>query len=235
MAGEEAAARKKRAFDELYALDESTDEELTIDDGLVSSVNILKGKTIGDPTVPTPARAAKSTSLSRSLSTPFPPKTTAQGRSALSTARSLNSDDIVKDTPVPALKKHHTTTGIELLEQAAKHSSTAVPSSTAPPSSAIPRATGKKKRDADIKLVSEQLQVFRNLHFYFFKDDDINPSRRNRIIKALEYGATWQKEWNPSVTHIILDNNLTFDHLQTKVKDIPVGAAATLLSSSNAK
>lgn len=226
MAGEDATSRKKRTFDELYALDESGDEgKPSVDEGLVSSLNALKGKIIGDPTVPTPSNKGKSTSLARSLSIPFPQKNINQGRSA---PLSFHSDDVVKDTPLPPLKRHHSITGLQLLEQAAAPSPTAPPSSivppssTAPPSSSIPRANGRKKRDADIKLVPEQLQIFRNLHFYFFNNDDINPGRRKRIIKALEYGATWQKDWNSSVTHIVLDSNLIFDHVKTKVKDIPV-------------
>ena len=39
----------------------------------------------------------------------------------------------------------------------------------------------------------------------------MNPGRRLRIIKALEYGATWQKDWNSSVTHLIVDSSMRWD------------------------
>lgn len=56
----------------------------------------------------------------------------------------------------------------------------------------------------------------------FFPNDDMNQGRRKRIIKAMEYGATWQKDWNASVTHIIvdIDDNMKWPsvikHLSTK-------------------
>ncbi|KAL1306896.1 hypothetical protein AAFC00_005540 [Neodothiora populina] len=78
-------------------------------------------------------------------------------------------------------------------------------------SSAIPRALGKRKRDAEIKLAPEDHRVFSGLHFYFFPNDEIHPARRARIIKALEYGATWQREWSPSITHLVVDNSMKWD------------------------
>lgn len=45
----------------------------------------------------------------------------------------------------------------------------------------------------------------------FFPNDDINPSRRARIIKALEYGATWQKNWNPAITHLVVDSGMKWE------------------------
>jgi len=34
-----------------------------------------------------------------------------------------------------------------------------------------------------------------------------------RITKALEYGATWQKEWNDSVTHAVVDKSMNYDQM----------------------
>jgi DNA polymerase IV len=220
MAGEEAAARKKLTFDALYAIDDTSDDE-DLDHGLSASINALKGKTLGDPTVPTPVTRQPST-LSRSLSTPFPPRTTSAqtGRNLITRAR--DSADVVKETPIPSLQVRHTITGIEALKSTNVPSSISAPLVSTPPVSAVPRATGKRRRDADIKLVSDELQLFRGLHFYFFPNDDINPSRRNRIIKALEYGATWQKNWNNAVTHVVVDSTLNYNYLKLKVKGIPV-------------
>lgn len=36
-----------------------------------------------------------------------------------------------------------------------------------------------------------------------------------RITKALEYGATWQKEWNAAVTHIITDVTMSWNQITT--------------------
>lgn len=51
-----------------------------------------------------------------------------------------------------------------------------------------------------------------------------------RIIKALEYGATWQRHWNSAVTHVVVDNSMKWEYvinyLTTKgglvAKELPV-------------
>ncbi|KAI6816482.1 DNA polymerase beta-like protein [Hortaea werneckii] len=84
---------------------------------------------------------------------------------------------------------------------------------TAPPS-AIPRSiVGKRKRDSDIKYVPDAQQIFKGLHFYFFPNDDKNHARAMRIIKAIEFGATWQKDWNQSVTHVVVDKAIDYNLL----------------------
>lgn len=95
----------------------------------------------------------------------------------------------------------------------------------APPSSAIRKNSGKRKRESTIKLIPEEQQVFKGLHFYFFPNDDKNPARALRITKALEYGATWQKEWNDTITHVIMDRAMSYDLLTRylKIDGVPLG------------
>ncbi|KAK5009930.1 hypothetical protein LTR60_005076 [Cryomyces antarcticus] len=81
------------------------------------------------------------------------------------------------------------------------------------PSSAVPRASGKRRRDDAIQLAPEARQVFKDLAFYFFPNNDVHPARRMRITKALEYGALWIKEWVPGVTHVIVDRSMTYSHV----------------------
>ncbi|KAK5134127.1 hypothetical protein LTR08_006902 [Meristemomyces frigidus] len=96
-----------------------------------------------------------------------------------------------------------------------------------PPSSAIPKASGKRKREVEIKRMPEAQQVFKGLHFYFFPNNDDNPARRMRIIKALEFGATWQREWNESVTHVVADKLIDYSLILRflKVDALPEGPA----------
>jgi len=89
---------------------------------------------------------------------------------------------------------------------------------TVPPSSAIPKATGKRKREPEIKLMPEGQQIFKGLHFYFFPNDDKNPARRMRMTKALEFGATWQKDWNECVTHVVMDKVIDYSLLMRYLK-----------------
>ena len=81
-----------------------------------------------------------------------------------------------------------------------------------------PKTTGKRKRTNEIKQVPEGQQVFKGLQFYFFPNNDTNPARRMRINKALEFGATWQKDFHDSVTHVIVDKALDYTQLLKYLK-----------------
>ncbi|KAK3672535.1 hypothetical protein LTR78_007585 [Recurvomyces mirabilis] len=83
----------------------------------------------------------------------------------------------------------------------------------------IPKTSiGKRKRDGVVKLVSEAQQIFKGLHFYFFPNNDNNPARAMRMMKALEYGATWQKDWSEHVTHVVVDKQLDYAMVLKEVK-----------------
>ncbi|KAL1642382.1 hypothetical protein SLS58_005456 [Diplodia intermedia] len=87
----------------------------------------------------------------------------------------------------------------------------------------MPRAPGKGKKVANIKLQPESRRIFTDLVFFFFPNNDINGVRRMRIAKAIEYGASWVKEWCDHVTHVIVDKDLTLEDLKTflKLDDLP--------------
>ncbi|KAK5115966.1 hypothetical protein LTR62_000422 [Meristemomyces frigidus] len=89
------------------------------------------------------------------------------------------------------------------------------PMPSAAPPGAIPKVGRaiKRKRDGLVKLVPEAQQIFKGMHFYFFPNDDNNPARAMRIMKVLEYGATWHKEWNHHITHVIVDRQLDYSQL----------------------
>lgn len=172
-----AAARKKIAFDALYALDDEGDEMQ--DEGLAESFQKVKGRTLGDPTTTSLSRSRRTPgrtpgSLARSVSSmnlPLPqpsqqasnPRRTKKPLELLEELSASNS--IVKDTP-PTLQHHHTIIGVTSLDRPAN---TMPPSSSAPPtSSAIPMIKNKKgkgKQVAEIKLVPEQQRIFQDLHF----------------------------------------------------------------------
>lgn len=70
--------------------------------------------------------------------------------------------------------------------------------------------SGKRKRS---DLVPEEQQLFKNLHFYFFPNDDRHPARRLRIAKATKFGALWDKDWNPNITHVVMDKGMNYAQL----------------------
>lgn len=236
------AQQKKDAFDSLYALDNLSAEE--DDPGLAESMQTIKGKIVGDPTVPTPV-SKRGRLLQRSASTPHTQLSNHSVETSTNPKRAsalqiiddalLDETEVVKETPIPTLRKSVTfTEGEKLRDSIMPVSSAAPPSSDIPSSSAIPRPMGKRKRGAKddatavIKRVPKGQDIFDGLHFCthhcsftcstsngradFFPNDDTDQGRRMRIIKALEYGATWQRDWNASITHLIIDQNMKWDN-----------------------
>ncbi|KAK3720418.1 hypothetical protein LTR37_003830 [Vermiconidia calcicola] len=75
----------------------------------------------------------------------------------------------------------------------------------------VSKATGKRKRESSTNQVApKEQQLFSGLHFYFFPNTDKHPARKMRIAKAEEFGATWEREFNDQVTHIIVDKAMDF-------------------------
>ncbi|KAI5275783.1 DNA polymerase beta-like protein [Aureobasidium subglaciale] len=231
-----SAAKKKLGFDALYALDDEGDE--VQDEGLLASFKKVKGRTLGDPTTSlsrprhTPRRPPGSLLRSFSNINPSLPSSSQQRSNPRRTKNPLQlleelsaSNSIVKDTP--PLQHHDTVIGLPSLNEPVDEAN--MPSSSAPPaSSAIPMVKSRKgpgKQVADIKLVPENQRIFQNLHFYFFPNSDTHPGRRQRIIRAIEYGASWQNGFNDSVTHIITDHGYNFEQLLNylKLNELPAG------------
>lgn len=187
-------------------------------------------------------------------------------------------DDVVKETPLPGFNRSDRGPGTGIAGDCSHLPTSSLPErpvplhnksatvagsamereSRAPPSSAIPRAPGKRKRDADIRLVPEDQRVFSGCHFCktvrsrskvdfsdhdtdFFPNDDVHAGRRLRIAKAMQYGATWQKDWNTSVTHVVVDVTMTWNHVTQylsknggpTIADFPVLQITSFLVSVN--
>ena len=78
-------------------------------------------------------------------------------------------------------------------------------------STGVATMLGKRKRKAtSVVLKPESEQIFKGQTFYYIPPNDIAPLRRQRIVKAREYGAIWAKEWTSDITHIIVDKPLTY-------------------------
>ncbi|KAL9942891.1 hypothetical protein D7B24_002667 [Verticillium nonalfalfae] len=82
----------------------------------------------------------------------------------------------------------------------------------------------KRKRDAPVKLVPAQQQIFREQHFFFIPNDDIAPARRIRIRKAQEYGASWTRSLDRA-SHVIVDKGLSWKNIEPIVTS--AGGAGT--------
>lgn len=94
-----------------------------------------------------------------------------------------------------------------------------------PPTSSMPQATGKRKRENVITPMPKGQQIFSNLHFYFFPNNEKHPARFMRISKAIAFGAIWHRDWTPFVTHVIVDKSLDYAMLLKFLKQdsLPTG------------
>ncbi|CAJ2502023.1 Uu.00g048760.m01.CDS01 [Anthostomella pinea] len=113
---------------------------------------------------------------------------------------------------------------------------------THPPSSLFRSATtsqavpspsailAKRKRSKPVKKVPEPQQIFKDLRFYYIPNDDVNPARRLRIAKALEYGATWTQNL-ADATLIVVDENLTYSDIKPILDSDPMSSQKTLVNA----
>lgn len=98
-------------------------------------------------------------------------------------------------------------------------------SGTLAPTSSMPQATGKRKRENVITPMPKDQQIFSNLHFYFFPNNEKHPARFMRISKAIAFGAIWHRDWTPFVTHVIVDKAMDYAMLLKFLKkdSLPAG------------
>ncbi|RYP23083.1 hypothetical protein DL765_001338 [Monosporascus sp. GIB2] len=75
-------------------------------------------------------------------------------------------------------------------------------------------STAKRKKQARLKLLPENQQIFRGLRFYYIPNDDANGVRAAQITKARERGATWVRTLKEA-THIIVDEGLTYQDIKS--------------------
>ncbi|RYP54976.1 hypothetical protein DL768_000292 [Monosporascus sp. mg162] len=75
-------------------------------------------------------------------------------------------------------------------------------------------STAKRKKQARLKLLPENQQIFRGLRFYYIPNDDANGVRAAQITKARERGATLVRTLKEA-THVIVDVGLTYQDIKS--------------------
>ncbi|KAI1382192.1 hypothetical protein F4677DRAFT_458429 [Hypoxylon crocopeplum] len=128
----------------------------------------------------------------------------------------LKSASVGDDTPVPETEAAPTKRPQRPTTRSVLHARHSSPQSDPSPSTRM----GKRKKEAPLKLVPEAQRIFKGLSFYYIPNDDINPVRRFRIIKAREHGAMWSREL-ANATHIIVDKRLTYADIERHLQDDP--------------
>jgi DNA polymerase IV len=75
-----------------------------------------------------------------------------------------------------------------------------------------PPILGKRKRGrTPFKLKHEDQQIFKGLTFFYIPNDDVALVRRTRIVRAQEHGATWTTQWDSDITHVVVDETLSYN------------------------
>jgi len=201
MASDETLKRKRHLYDQSDALDDDGYDDKS-DSGLQASITRFKqsrpstkGRESGRPITTGHASRNVGKSLPRSSSDT---NLNVSSRSAACREMFGRQTSSTGARPPPALSTRHTFAG------------------ALPPSSAVPAAGGKRKRDSAI--IPEDQRFFDGLHFYFFPNNDKHPGRHMRISRAIDYGATWQRDFNDHVTHIVLDKAMSYDMLLKYLK-----------------
>ncbi|KAL8913159.1 MAG: hypothetical protein Q9171_001953 [Xanthocarpia ochracea] len=216
---------KRCLFTELYELDVSDDTVNDVDNVLA---NLRAAKPIPKTRSSSQTLNSRRTNctqrqfqvLGRTVSAPTG---LISERAKLPPAEPLPHDgEIQPDAAAAPVLRPPVTEGLEL------HSRTAAdPQNLRVPVQMAPTTKGKRKRGRSLEVLPEAQQIFRGLKFYFLPNDDVAPARKLRIAKVLERGATWIKQWDNDITHIIIDRDLTYNDLLKYLKrsSIPLNIA----------
>ncbi|KAF6843642.1 DNA polymerase [Colletotrichum musicola] len=137
----------------------------------------------------------------------------------------------VEDTPIPDSSTRHPLQPISSLARSATTPLTArrplLPRQA--DNSPSVAAMKKRKRDAVIKTVPEEQQIFRGLRFYFIPNDDIAPARKIRIRKVQEYGAGWTRALQDA-THVVVDKSLAWKNIESILSSADSASGRTVVN-----
>jgi DNA polymerase IV len=214
---EDKVKDKAAFFKELYALNDTSDEEETSD---------LKAMFLSMPrqkqTLPSPTATQVETGDAAGITERAQAPTMHRSKPGPISVISPLPNERIMETPQNPLREK---------SRPRRLVSASTPSSkrAAPLEKNARTSLGKRKRkQPPLRLVPKERQIFRELTFFYIPNDDISPVRRARITKAREYGVTWSPEFSHLVTHIIVDEGIPYDYV-LKVLGLPVVPAGVIL------
>jgi DNA polymerase IV len=222
---EQRLEQKVKFYQELAALEDSDGSQ---DEGLRESIEALHHRRTR-PVASSKAEIVKDTQITK------PTRKTDAGKPGPRSPKSLPRS--VSDVG-PVTSRKSLAQGQAGMAQRATFDSPNMPSarnevSAAPaPVSSMPQATGKRKRESVVTLVPPGQRIFDGLHFYFFPNNEKHPARLMRITKAITFGATWQRDWNDCVTHVILDKAMDYAMLLKFLKKDRLPDAVIVVNES---
>ncbi|KAM0124571.1 hypothetical protein ACHAP3_010277 [Botrytis cinerea] len=151
-----------------------------------------------------------------SMGSSFGKETSSPLRSADSSVKRPTKDQRSLSNPTSATLVLTNSTGIASMLSKKRKGDTQEKGATKKPT---------RKKEKPLKFVPPKDRVFQGLNFFFLPNDDKSPVRRFRITKARERGATWIRDINEPITHLIIDNSLTRKDVVTYLRVLPDGAS----------
>ncbi|KAJ5620549.1 hypothetical protein N7510_004533 [Penicillium lagena] len=208
----EEAPNKERFFQALDLLEHPDDDAQNEEDTrLELLISGSRGHRLSNPTT---SRRPSLITLPRANSDPQPSSTEPEPQRMGISYEDINISSRLTGPKVPRVKRS-ATTGSML-------------------GTKIGGPAAKKRRVSSVKSIPAEQQIFKDLVFFFFPNNDVSPLRRLRIQRAQEYGAQRAREWATDVTHVIVDKGLTFHDLLThlKLEYFPVSMLTSKLYSA---
>ncbi|KAL8839079.1 MAG: hypothetical protein Q9170_001861 [Blastenia crenularia] len=126
---------------------------------------------------------------------------------------SPNEPVVIEDTPVRRATTRVSDYPLIDGPSIPRSNADAHPHISADPVKMLAGTNKKRKRGKSEEVLPEAQQIFKGLRFYFIPNDDVSPARKLRIKKAVERGATWIKEWQEGITHVIVDRHLSYNDI----------------------
>ncbi|PWY67288.1 DNA polymerase Pol4 [Aspergillus eucalypticola CBS 122712] len=80
--------------------------------------------------------------------------------------------------------------------------------------------------------IPEHRQILKGLVFYYLPNDDRTRLRRLQMQRAREYGASRAREWNDTITHVVVERWYTYENVMKHFKNKPIPKNVALVDSN---
>jgi DNA polymerase IV len=181
------------------------------------------------------------------------PRRTASDPTPKKTQREDITVIVIEDTPQPSKSVSGQPTAASLAKAISSIEFTPIPDSTRRPSALPNKSTtnpvlrstsqalplpaedspsinmGKRKREEKLKMAPVALQYFKGLSLFYIPNDDVDPARKRRIIRAKEHGANWVRNIDQA-THVIVDDKFSYKDIDKILATAPSSMEKTIVN-----
>ncbi|RAH60983.1 DNA polymerase Pol4 [Aspergillus piperis CBS 112811] len=80
--------------------------------------------------------------------------------------------------------------------------------------------------------IPEHRKILKGLVFYYLPNDDRTTLRKLQMQRAREYGASRAREWNDTITHVVVERWYTYENVMKHFKNKPIPENVALVDSN---